>query len=194
VALAFDAKGEPVTIHRTYLTWEGKKAPVPEVKKLMAYPSDRKLSGGGIPLMNIKNHIGNAATSSGAVITAIGVTEGIETALAVIEASKGKLPVWPLISTRLMENFEPPEEADLICIYGDQDANEAGKKAAIRLKERMIESGKMVCGWLPPEDLLESTGSTSVDWLDVLIHQGEEHIPLPSGIGDEDEIAKEAKQ
>jgi hypothetical protein len=38
--------GNAITIHRTYLTADGYKAPVESPKKLMRYPSQRKLSGG----------------------------------------------------------------------------------------------------------------------------------------------------
>lgn len=181
LALAFDAEGVPVTIHRTFLTEEGFKAEVPKAKKLMPYPSDRKLSGGYIPLVDLRGFNRNACTSAGEAITALGVTEGIETALAVIEASEGKLPVWPLISDRLLEGFKAPDAVDLLCIYGDQDLNGAGKEAAAKLKARMVEEGKTARGWLPPEDLIPE-GAKGIDWLDVLITEGPDSIPLPTGI------------
>lgn len=179
IALAFDAKGVPVTIHRTFLTEEGYKAPVDKPKKLMPYPSDRKLSGGGIPLVQGDSFIGNMRGK-----TAIGVTEGIETALAVIEASKGLMPVWPLISDRLLENFQPPEWVDLVCIYGDQDANHAGREAAKNLKIRLAESKIKACGWMPSADKIPD-GAKGVDWLDILITEGPEAIPLPDGLGED---------
>ena len=37
VALVTAADGMPVTVHRTYLTADGRKAPVTEPKKLMGY-------------------------------------------------------------------------------------------------------------------------------------------------------------
>ena len=49
VALVTDADGAPVTVHRTYLTPDGRKAPVPAPKKLMGYPGHR-LVGGAIRL------------------------------------------------------------------------------------------------------------------------------------------------
>lgn len=178
LALAFDAQGVPVTIHRTFLTEEGYKAPVPKAKKLMTYPSDRKLSGGYIPLMDIKAFTGNLY----GVKTALGVTEGIETALAVIEASEGEMPVWPLISDRLLEAFEIPDVVDELCIYGDQDVSDAGRIAATKLKERTAESGRKTYGWLPPAKMIPK-GTKGIDWLDVLITEGPEAIPFPEGLG-----------
>ena len=71
VALVTDSDGMPVTVHRTYLTADGRKAPVAEPKKLMGYPGHR-LVGGAIRL-----------AAPGPVL---GVAEGIETALAVQSA------------------------------------------------------------------------------------------------------------
>lgn len=187
LALAFDADDRPVTIHRTFLTEEGFKAPVPKAKKLMPYPSDRKLSGGYIPLVDLKAFTGNLVDkTTGVVTTALGVTEGIETALAVIEASKGKMPVWPLVSDRLLEGFHTPEVVDELCIYGDQDLNNAGLEAAAKLKERAIADGKKAYGWLPPVDVIPE-GAKGIDWLDVLIMEGPEAIPFPAGLGVHDE-------
>jgi len=184
LALAFDAEGVPVTIHRTFLTEEGFKAPVPKAKKLMPYPSDRKLSGGYIPLVDLRAFIGNATNSAGQAVTALGATEGIETALAIIEASEGKMPVWPLISDRLLEGFMAPDAVDMLCIYGDQDLNGAGKEAAAKLKARFVEDGRKACGWLPPVDSIPE-GAKGIDWLDILIMEGPDAIPFPPGIREE---------
>jgi putative DNA primase/helicase len=40
--------GDAVTLHRTYLTVDGHKAPVDAPKKLMRHPSARQLTGGAI--------------------------------------------------------------------------------------------------------------------------------------------------
>lgn len=50
LAVVSDADGQPVTLHRTYLTAEGTKAPVEPVKKLMTYTSEWMLTGGVIRL------------------------------------------------------------------------------------------------------------------------------------------------
>jgi putative DNA primase/helicase len=49
LALVTGADGMLMTVHRTYLTADGRKAPVPEPKKLMGY-ADRRLVGGAIRL------------------------------------------------------------------------------------------------------------------------------------------------
>jgi putative DNA primase/helicase len=45
------AGGDAVTLHRTYLTVDGHKAPVDAPKKLMRHPSARQLTGGAIRLV-----------------------------------------------------------------------------------------------------------------------------------------------
>jgi putative DNA primase/helicase len=45
VALVTWADGMPLTVHRTYLTADGRKAPVAEPKKLMGYPGHRLVGG-----------------------------------------------------------------------------------------------------------------------------------------------------
>ena len=42
------AQGGAVTIHRTYLSRDGQKAAVESPNKLVSYPQDRKIIGGGI--------------------------------------------------------------------------------------------------------------------------------------------------
>lgn len=167
VSLVFDAAGKPVTLHRTYLDWEGYKAPVPKAKKLMPYPSDRDASGGAIRLMR----------SAGPVLA---FTEGIETALAVIEATEGRLPVWPTYSDTMLANVCPPENVQLACFYGDQDRSEAGRKAVIKAKERLWARGITVQGFIPNEMIPET--AKGVDWLDVYRRYGEDGVPFPESV------------
>ena len=96
VALVTGADGMPVTVHRTYLTADGRKAPVPEPKKLMGYAGHR-LVGGAIRL-----------AAAGPVL---GVAEGIETALAV--HLRTGMPVWSAISAGLLARLEPPAGTSL---------------------------------------------------------------------------------
>lgn len=164
VALMFDAEGRPASIHRTYITAEGYKAPVPQAKKLMPYPSNRSVSGGAIRLME----------PAGPVLA---YTEGIETALAVIEATEGRLPVWPAATDTLLANANPPEHVELVVFYGDQDRNEAGKNAILKAKEKLWKESKQVMAFLPAEPIPET--AKGVDWLDVLNRYGVDGIPFP---------------
>lgn len=171
IARVRDPNGTPVTIHRTYLDEEGFKAPVPKAKKLMPAPSNVKLTGCGIQLFPVKYDENGLAT------TPLGVTEGIETAFAVIEAHQGQLPVWSTINAALFQRFTPPDGVTSVCGYADLDKSKAGTEAAVGLRSKLNEEGIEFKGWLPDKKLLGSD-QKSVDWLDVLNMVGCEYIPL----------------
>lgn len=142
----------PVTLHRTYLDAEGRKAPVPSPKKLM--PSPREVTGGFIALAPFGE--------------TLGIAEGIETALAVNRATG--MPVWATVSASLMEKFTPPPGVRKLVIWADRDRSGAGERAAKALKARMwslgIEAAIMLPGTPIPPD------RKGVDWNDVLMEQG----------------------
>ena len=123
VALVTGADGMPVTVHRTYLTADGRKAPVAEPKKLMGYPGHR-LVGGAIRL-----------SAPGPVL---GVAEGIETALAV--HLRTGMPVWSAVSAGLLARLEPPAGTSLVVIWADRDRSGAGEAAALTLRERLLRT------------------------------------------------------
>lgn len=137
--------GEAVTIHRTYLTQDGQKLRIDSPKKLM--PGLKKSTGGAIRLYP-------------AVNGAIGVAEGIETAIACYELHG--IPTWATVSASLMASFIPPIGVKKIYIYGDNDSHKtyAGQAAAYSLAKRLIEVNKM------PAEVLIPDGPG--DWLDVL--------------------------
>lgn len=144
VAMVADAQGRAVTIHRTYLQ-DGKKAPVPQPKKLMTPRGP--IAGGAIRLC------------SAAASDVFGIAEGIETALAAQQHFG--IPVWSCISTSGIESFVPPVEADgkKLVIYADHDENFAGQKSAYALAFKLAVKKFDVEVRVPP-----STG----DWLDHL--------------------------
>jgi len=150
LAVVSGMDGQPVTLHRTYLTTTGAKAPVGEVKKLMTYPGDRTLSGGAIRLFPAQ--------------PVLGVAEGIETALAVHQATG--LPVWPVVSATLLAQFQPPAGVHEVLIWADLDRSGAGQEAAAALAERRRADGLAVRILLPPGPI--PTNAKGVDWLDVL--------------------------
>lgn len=122
--------GRPVGIHRTFLTQDGKKAPVKEAKKLM---TGLGYSGGAIRLF--------PATDI------LAVAEGIETALAV-HAVTGQ-PCWATVSATMMETVVVPESVKLVIIYADNDkpdekGRRAGQDAAKALSERLKAEGRRV--------------------------------------------------
>lgn len=148
VARVSAADGRKVTIHRTYLTPEGTKAPVESAKKLMEYSEDRTLRGGAIRLFPAER--------------VLAVTEGIETALAVHQFTQD--PVWAAVSAPLLAAFEPPPEVRHLDIWADLDRSGAGEKAAYALQERMRAKGVRAVVHLPFGPL--QPGQKSLDWAD----------------------------
>ena len=65
----------------------------------------------------------------------VGVSEGIETAIACKQLFD--IPTWATISTSIMVGFEPPEGIRKVVIFGDNDANFVGQKAAYKLANRL---------------------------------------------------------
>lgn len=110
---------EAITLHRTYLSEDGKKASIEKCKLTMT--PKRPMAGGAVRLF--------PATEL------VGITEGIETAIAVHEMYK--IPVWAVLSTSLMISFEPPKDMKNIMIYADNDNNFAGMRAAYILAHRL---------------------------------------------------------
>lgn len=165
IAMVSGTQGNPVTIHRTYLTQDGKKAPVESPKKLMSYPKDRKIIGGAIRLVD-----------PGPVLA---VAEGLETALAVLEGTG--LPVWCAVNALLLENFVPSAGVNRVIVFADKDrpteqhpkghGQEAAKQLVQRLWEMGIKASAIVpAGEIPP-------GQKSLDWLDILNRDGKAGFP-----------------
>ena len=130
-----------ITMHRTYLTSSGEKAKIKSPKKVL--PALQPLRGGAIRLFQPINGV-------------IAVAEGIETALAVSELKE--IPCWSTLSSSLMQGFEPPKGIKHLMIFGDNDKNFAGQKAAYTLANRQAEKVNVQV-YIPPK---------SGDWLDVL--------------------------
>ncbi|WAK04400.1 DUF7146 domain-containing protein [Methylobacter sp. YRD-M1] len=159
--LALVEKGDQaITIHRTFLTRDGRKAPVDSPKKMMSIPSDRSIMG--------------AAVRLGRPGRVLNVTEGIETALAVIEATG--MVTWPLISSTFMQGFEIPAGVEKLIIWNDLDRPhrktgiQAGSEAASKLAERAIAEGVEPVIREPKGPL--PTDAKSIDWLDVYNQDG----------------------
>jgi phage/plasmid primase-like uncharacterized protein len=148
LALVTDSDGTPVTLHRAYLTADGRKAPVAAPRKLMGYPGDR-LVGGAIRLFPAE--------------PVLGVAEGIETALAVHRRTT--MPVWSALSAGLLARLEPPAETSLVVVWADRDRSGAGEAAALSLRERLLRRGVSVAVHLPPGPI--RAGAKGLDWADV---------------------------
>ena len=145
-------RGEPLTLHRTFLTSRGEKAPVPSPKKLMSAAIDGVISelGAAIRLYPLDGET-------------LAISEGIETALAVRSAHPG-LPVWACYSASVLTNFRPPEGVKQVLIWGDLDESGAGQlaaaKLAIRLQRRGVDSRVI----LPGDGSVYVTNDAKLGW------------------------------
>lgn len=139
--------GELITLHVTYLTPDGAKAPVEAAKKIL--PHDGDLAGAAIRLTRIYPHMG--------------IAEGIETALAVMKLYR--IPCWASATAGLMEKFIPPEGVERVTVFGDNDASFTGQKAAYALAHRLA-NGK---GKIPVEVLFPS--KIGMDFADLLTNK-----------------------
>lgn len=141
---------ETVSLHRTYLTDDGKKAPVQFPKMVMTPVRPGALKGGAIRLYPLAGD-------------RLGTAEGIETALACHLAIG--LPVWSTLSASGLESFEPPKSVHFLDSWADLDASGAGQQAAIKLAERLTRQGIIVRVLLPPGPIPD--GAKGLDWLDI---------------------------
>mgnify|MGYP006284459813 CR=1 FL=1 len=154
------ADGSPVTLHRTWVDPQGRKAPVPSPRKTAPYPRDNNRTMGG------------GAVRIGKPGRVLGVAEGIETALSITTALG--LPTWACLSATLLEQFEPPPGVDRVIIWGDNDESRAGEEAARNLKSRLWEKGIQAAGQIPEQP--------GWDWNDVLKLYGPDGVPKPADI------------
>jgi len=120
IAMVRDYQGNPISLHRTYITKDGDKATIKKPKKLM--PGKKQISGCAVQL--------NPAGKE------LGIAEGIETALAVTQIYG--VPCWAVISTSGMKSFVPPVGVETLTIFADQDSNYAGHAAAYTAAHRLV--------------------------------------------------------
>jgi hypothetical protein len=167
MCLVRDKNGNAVTIHRIFLTEDGFKAELAggeKAKQMMPMPSFVDVLGAGIRLAQPKR--------------ILGVSEGIETALAVMSATG--YATWPAISDSLMANFDldsVKNDIGLLLIWADKDLSLAGEKAAKALKSKAWELGIPCQIMMPPFAIAE--GEKSMDWNDVLQMYGKNAFPRP---------------
>lgn len=143
--------GTLVGLHRTYISDEGQKAPVPQSKKLSR--TSGVLAGSAIKLYE--------PTIINGKLT-LGVSEGIETALACYLASG--IPTWSCVSAGLLRAFQWPAGLQSLVIYADNDASGVGQAAARDLAGRAAAAG-LECRVLIPDVV-------GNDWLDVFVAGG----------------------
>lgn len=141
-----------VALHRTYLAPDGRgKAAVPSPKKLTRPVFEGATVGAAIRLYPPEGE-------------ALALSEGIETALAVREASG--YPAWATVSAGGLERVLVPEGVKGVLIAADHDR--AGVEAAYALGKRLLLQGLKVSVVYPQEE--------GRDWLDVLKGAKEEAL------------------
>ncbi|MHB9150481.1 MAG: DUF3631 domain-containing protein [Thermoleophilia bacterium] len=156
VALVQNVDGDNVNLHRTYLDKEGPgKAPVPAAKKLCTPVREGATTGAAIHLAEPSSDV-------------LALTEGIETGLAVQEATG--LAVWACVSAGGLEAGQLPPTVRRVYIWADRDESGRGLKAAEKAATRFTAEGREVLVLIPPR--LHEEGAKGTDWLDVLNAQG----------------------
>ncbi len=155
LALVRNNQGEPVSIHRTYIYSNGYKADFGEghSARKMTPPVSKQVKGRQIQLFQ-------------PVDGYIGISEGLETALAVFQAKS--FPVWPCISSTMLQSFVPPKGVHTVLNFVDKDRNKVGEKSALILQEHLKLKGINVINLLPPTPICQFD-EKGVDWADQLV-------------------------
>ncbi len=138
IGVVRDVAGAVIALHRTYLSDDPvqpgvvQKATVTKPRMMLG-----RTGGGTVRL----GPIGPAGV--------LGLCEGIETGLAVMNACPG-LPVWAALSTSGIEQALLPPEARCIVLLADHDASGAGLRAAEAAAAKLRFDGRDVSIALPP--------------------------------------------
>ena len=141
-----DASGVVTAVHRTYLTDDGRKAPVASPKKITAGSTNGAVAQLGVP------------------DAVMGIAEGVETALAASEWFE--MAVWAAIGAENLATFDAvPAGVKRLVIFADHDLNFVGQEAAYRLAKRLAGRGLQVEVALPP--------TPGADWLDEYVAEQE---------------------
>jgi hypothetical protein len=145
-----DKDDKLVALHRTFITNEGRKAPVENPKKLTR--ASATIAGASIKLRPPEVIEGKLT---------VGVAEGIETALACWLGSQ--VPTWSCVSANGIKTFNWPPTLERLVIFADNDLSGVGQAAANELAARATAAGLEVRILVPT--------TAGADWLNV--YQGE---------------------
>lgn len=162
-----------VTIHRTYITQDGQKAPVSpsQVKKVMTTTVD-KLSGESIKV--------NTAHSATVI-----VAEGIENALAWVAATGNRFAVYAALNCHNLSRFCWPQETRHLLVAADNDAPNPrtglrpGLHNALVLQERAESAGLRVKVMLPPKQGVDFDDLWNAGEVGAFEFRAKESTPAP---------------
>lgn len=160
LAAVRDVSGQLVTLHRTLLNADGRKADVSVPKRLMRLPDDRTING--------------CAIRFGEPREVLALAEGIETALSVVVATG--LPCWACICAHGMEVVEIPKQVKRVLIFEDKDLSGTGERAAQALYLRLKTEGVQVRVASVPSEV--PVGLKGIDWNDALLELGPSAFPV----------------
>ena len=176
IAIVRDVAGEQIAIHRTYLAPDGSgKADVPKPRMMLG-----SVAGGAVRLGNVGEQ------------GVVGLAEGIETGLSVMQACPA-LPVWAALSSGNMEQVVLPPEIARVVLLADHDGEGVGLKVAERAAGRFHAEGRRVWIAHPPDagddfnDLLLKGGA---DRVRQIVETAAEWQPAPQPRGQESRTAE----
>jgi len=152
LCLVRNNSGAPVGIHRTFITKGGLKVEIGDGHKA------RKLT----PTVSQESK-GRVIRTNEPVAGVLGIAEGLETALSVLEARS--FPVWPGLSNTMLQSFVPPTGVHTVINFLDKDRNKASENSGEIVKENLTPRGIRVINLLPPTPILD-TDPKGVDWAD----------------------------
>ena len=129
-SIATDDYMNIIYLHKTFLE-DGKKANVERNKKIYS-ALDNKV---------VCTSCGNTSTQSCAVRLfehgeALGIAEGIETALAATQLSN--IPCWAAMNTAILKAFKAPSGVKTLVIFADNDSHGAGLAAAMACANKNV--------------------------------------------------------
>ena len=133
VCMIAGPNGRAANLHCTFLTSDGRKAEAEPVKRVMR---------GALPE--------GAAVRLGKASKTMGVSEGIETAIAASILHK-TMPVWATVNGTMLAKWIPPEESETIWIFADDDENYTGQAKAYQLANRLVVQFKKRCEVILPD-------------------------------------------
>lgn len=162
-----DKDGKLITLHRTFLTKEGRKIAFGTPKKLMPVPAGQTVTGSFISL--------GTPDKTGIMCAA----EGVETALSIVCATG--YPCLSAVSAQGLMSLTLPESVRVLFVFADRDKSLTGQKAAEKLRARLAEEGVPCVVLLPPEDTL-TLSEKGTDWNDVIRLRGPSVFPFRRGL------------